>query len=201
MEIREITFRFKGEREYIQGPDIYNAMVKGPRNADLTDIRFSVHEFVKVSTCKIFSSTSKEEIDKLGHFEARCQYCHNGLPVWLGLRTDPDTASGEKVREPYQEERVTSLCRIEVDEITLDGMSPFSFIETIVAMNKHHLQTLFPGAPGKWVFTRIDLIHGCNKKEGLKLVFRHNVGFRLTKSDVVVDGVKIGDIYFSLVRS
>jgi hypothetical protein len=68
-------------------------------------------------------------------------------------------------------------------------------------MNKKYLQLLFPGAPGKWVFTRIDLKKNHMERKDLGLIFKHNMNFRLTKSNICLGGEKIGDLYFSLVKS
>jgi hypothetical protein len=105
------------------------------------------------------------------------------------------------MRYEYDEARVVSLCSIVGDDITLTKKSPFTFIETLVAMNKHLHQRMFPEAPGKWLFTRIDLTVGCDDRENLALRLRHNMNYRLTKSDILVDGRKVGDLYFSLVKS
>jgi hypothetical protein len=50
------------------------------------------------------------------------------------------------------------------------------------------------------VFTRIDLERGCNEREKLALRLRHNLQYRLTKSDILVDGRKVGDLFFSLMK-
>ncbi|WP_150048056.1 MULTISPECIES: hypothetical protein [Methylomonas] len=102
---------------------------------------------------------------------------------------------------PYDEERVTSQCRIEGDGIWLIGESPFSFIETLVSMNKYLHQQLFPDAVGKWIFTRIDLDQESDAQSGLALLLKHNLNYRLTKSEILLDGKRLGDIYFSLVAA
>jgi hypothetical protein len=67
-------------------------------------------------------------------------------------------------------------------------------------MNKHMHQLLFPELIGKWIFTRIDLPLFCDAHEKLALKIQHNMNNRLTKSDIEVDGKKVGDIFFSLVE-
>ena len=68
-------------------------------------------------------------------------------------------------------------------------------------MNKHMHQQMFPEAVGKWIFTRIDLEAVCDARENLALDFKHNMNYRLTKSDILLGGNKTGDLYFSLVKS
>ena len=201
MDIKQITFQFKGARNYIQGPDIFNAMtVADTDGIILNNIRFSVHGFVHKSLCHLYSSDTKEALNTVPDIRARCQFDKNGITQWLVLtESDGDTAFVE--RNEYDEDRVISLCRLQDDGIILTQKSPFSFIETIVSMNKRLHQQLFPEVIGKWVFTRIELDTACYERENLALRFRHNMNYRLTKSDVLVNGEKLGDIYFSLVKS
>ncbi len=93
------------------------------------------------------------------------------------------------------------MCVLNGEQIMIQGQSPFTFIETVVAMNKYMHEQLFQGVSGKWIFTRIDLDSNCTARAKLELRFKHNMNYHLTKSDVLVDGVKIGDIYFSLVKT
>jgi hypothetical protein len=201
MESRQIEFQFKGTRNYIQGPDIFNAMIGVGGNAtELSNIRFSVHDFVRTPICRIYEGSSKEEINSVQDIRARCQFDVHGISRWLALtQYSGDAASGK--RNDYDEARVVSQCRMEGEGVTLVRQSPFTFVETIVSMNKHMHQQLFPEVAGKWIFTRIDLQNGCVAQEKLALQFRHNMNYRLTKSDILADDKKIGDLYFSLVKS
>lgn len=201
MENRQVEFQFKGARSYIQGPDIFNAMVGLAYPAsNIGNIRFSVHDFVRTPLCQLYRATSKEQIKDVQDVRARCQFKLNGTTYWLALAPDSgDAQSGN--RQEYDEARVVSLMRMQEDGVEIDGQSPFSFIETIVSMNKYMHQQLFPEVAGKWIFTQVDLDFGCEAREKLGLKLRHNMNYRLTKSDVLVGGNKIGDLYFSLVKS
>jgi hypothetical protein len=200
MEVRNIVFQFKGARNYIQGPDMFNAMTEGYPAMALSNIHFSAHDFVLVPECRLYLADSEEELNSICDIRARCRFDADGFTRWLALTPeDGDTASAGRCE--YNEDRVVSLCRVEGDGITLAKKSPFTFIETLVSMNKHLQQRMFPDMPGKWLFTRIDLTVGCDARENLALRFRHNLNYRLTKSDILVAGRKVGDLYFSLVKS
>lgn len=200
MEVREIEFQFKGARKYIQGPDIFNAMVSSCPSAGMNNIRFTVHDFVYTPVCRLYLADSKETLNEVADIRARCQFDVNGATRWLAVTQGAgDATSG--ARYGYDEERIISLCRMAGEGIALAQQSPFSFIETVVSMNKHMHQQLFPETVGKWIFTRIDLAAFCDAREKLALQFRHNMNYRLTKSDILVNGTKVGDIYFSLVKS
>lgn len=200
VEVREFEFQFKGARSYIHGTDMFNAMVSSYPGAGLSNIRFTVHDFVHTPVCLLYLADSMDELNTVRDIRARCQFEVNGEMRWLALTQGAgDATSG--VRYGYDEEQIISLCRMVQDGIVLAQQSSYSFIENIVAMNKHMHQQLFPDAVGKWIFTRIDLAAFCDAREKLALQFRHNMNFRLTKSDILVNGSKVGDIYFSLVKS
>lgn len=200
MTIRQIEFQFKGTRNYIHGTDMFNAMISAHLNTVVNNIRFAVHGFVHTPICQLHMADSKEALNEVQDIRARCQFDANGSTHWLVLtQAEGDASSGG--RYDYDEEQLIALCRIENETISLAQHSPFTFIENIVAMNKHMHQQLFPEVVGKWIFTRIDLDADYDERENLALHFKHNMNYRLTKSDILVNGNKVGDIYFSLVKS
>jgi len=198
---KQIAFRFKGTRDYIHGTDMFNVMMAESRSAlTRNNIHLTIHDFVRTSICQLVITTSKESLNEMKDIAARCQLDLDGVTHWIGIAKDgKNNVSGE--RYTYDESRIISLCSMDGDGIVLDGLSPFSFIETVVAMNKHLHQQLFPEAIGKWIFTRLDLPQFCDVRENLALRFRHNMNFRLTKSEIEVDGRTVGDIFFSLVKT
>lgn len=200
MQIRQVEFQFKGARNYIQGPDLFNAMMDlGYPLEDLRNIRFLAHQFVSSPVCEIYSTTDKEELSRIPDIHARCQLEAGGVPYWIALR--PLAFEGPGKRGDYDEESLIASCRWQGETICLTRHSPFTFIETVVSMNKHMHQRLFPDAAGKWIFTRVDLDAGCAEREHLELHFRHNMNYRLTRSEILANGQKLGDLYFSLVKS
>lgn len=200
VKISEIEFQFKGKRDYIHGTDMFNTMISAYPESIVNNIRFSVHDFVRNPICQLYLVDDKEVLNNIPNIRARCQYDVGGITHWLALTQDSDDAvSGD--RYEYDEDKIITLCRMEENGIILTRQSPFTFIESVVAMNKHMHQQLFPDALGKWIFTRIDLMHGCDERENITLQLKHNMSYRLTKSDILVNGAKVGDIYFSLVKS
>lgn len=199
MEIKQVEFQFKGARRYIQGPDLFNAMIDVGAPASLCNIRFLAHRFVESPICELYSSTDKNELNALEDVSARCQFDIGQTTHWRALKPVATEQSGQ--RAEYDEARLIALCRRDRETIRLEGSSPYTFIETLVSMNKHLHQQMFPEAAGKWIFTRVDLDVVCNARAQLALHFKHNMNFRLTKSDILVDDRKIGDLYFSLITA
>ena len=201
IEKRDVIFRYKGERNYIHGSDLFNELLRESESSYITNITFTVHDFIQGRTCEIISTDFKKDVSKVEGIKSRCQMDVNGKTRWLVLRElDLPTGTNDD-RYEYDEGRITSGCEISEHTIILMDKSPLTFIETVVAMNKYLLEHLFPDAEGKWVFTRIDLDQFCGDNSGLSLNFKHNMNFRLLKSDIMLDGEKVGALGFSLVKS
>jgi hypothetical protein len=194
-----VEFRFKGDRDYIQGTDLFDALV-GTHPADtLRNIRFTIHGFVRTPHVDVYDAPSREALARVQDVKARAVYERGGAPHWLALVES--SRSGAAGRYAYREERVTNLCSIDGHAIALDGASPFTFIETIVAMNKHMHQKRFGDAPGKWIFTGIDLARGCDAREGLELRLGPDPNLRLTRARILHLGQDIGSLFFSLIKA
>lgn len=201
VNIKQIDFRYKGERDYIHGTDMFNAMMDVSKSAaTYSNIHFTIHDFVRRLSCQLYLTDNKESLNEVDEIAVRCQLNIDAITHWIAIVPNAGDIAMEE-RYAYDESQIVSLCNMLDDGIVLNQLSPFSFIETIVAMNKHMHQQLFPEVDGKWIFTRIDLPIFCDVRENLALRLRHNMNYRLTKSDVVLNGKKIGDIFFSLVKT
>lgn len=200
MKVKQIEFLFKGKRNYIHGSDIFNTIISTYSGNIISNIRFTLHDFVRTPFCQLHLADNKNTLNTIQNIRARFQYDENGITHWLALTeaTDDKTSTG---RYDYDEDQLISLYRMGNESIFLTEQSPFTFIETILAMNKYMHQQLFPEAIGKWIFTRIDLDTRYDERKNLALHFKHNMNYRLTKCDIMVNGNKVGDLYFSLVKS
>jgi hypothetical protein len=69
-------------------------------------------------------------------------------------------------------------------------------------MNKALLLRLFPEAGGKWYFTRmqLDQLLPTAPLSGIEIKLEANFDFQLTKSGIVSGGVRLGSIFYTLVR-
>lgn len=199
MDRRHVVFKFKGNRNYLHGTDFFNAMTAGYPATALQNIRFSVHGFVSEPDCQIYVTDYEEEINAVADIRARCQFDVDNQTKWLVL-TPGIAKKSPKHRYEFDEEQILSCCSKNDNTISLCTQSPFSFIENIVAMSKHLHQYLFPEVQGQWLFTRIELTRGSDRRDSIGLTLKHNMKYRLTKSDIIVDGQKIGDLFFSLLK-
>jgi len=197
MTPKYLQFQFKGNRDYIQGADIFNELAHNYGNK-INEVSFTIHGFVTTPSCLLYESKLKSEIDALEGIKARASFDLDGEKRYIGI---VECASENGARYDYDESLITKATVIDGDRIRLTSESPYSFIETIVAMNKHYLQNRFEDVAGKWIFTRLELDHVQDARNELSIVFRHNMNFRLTKSDVLINDKKVGEIYFSLLKA
>jgi len=195
---KHVEFQFKGARDYVQGPDIFNALVGVHSAAAVRNVHFTINGFVRTPCCELYQATSREAVGGLQGIKAHARFELLGVTQWVALRES--SASGSADRHDYAEDRVTSLCDVRDGLVVLTGHSPFTFIETVVAMNKHLHQTQFSDAAGKWLFTSIDLEHGCDAREGISLQIGRDVNYRLTRAEILLAGQAIGNLCFALVK-
>jgi hypothetical protein len=176
---------------------MFSELVNKYRNK-IKALSFTIHGFVTTPSCLLYESKVKSEIDALEGIKARASFDLDGEKRYIGII---EGASENGARYDYDESLITKATAIGGDTISLTSESPYSFIETIVAMNKHYLQKRFEDVAGKWIFTRLELDQVQDARSELSLVFRHNMNFRLTKSDVLINDKKVGEIYFSLLKA
>lgn len=196
-----LDLSFKGMRTYIQGPDMLNAAVAAVAHQigaiELTQFNFIINSTTSRSLCLMVGQEKQRVLaDQMP--VATLSFKANGLS-WQGVLVEE---SGEPTcRHSYDEESIVALCRISQAEgcITLEGELMFTPIEVIVAMTKALHQALYPEAPGKWLFCRWEsecwpIIISLS---GISIVLGTTLGSRLTKSAVMLDGERIGWVYFS----
>jgi hypothetical protein len=83
----------------------------------------------------------------------------------------------------------------------LRGKAPYSDIELWVAMTKALHYKAFAQSKGKWLFVRgrfPEYVRQAPANERA-LVIAASFHDKLTRSEALVDGVKVGEIYFSIV--
>lgn len=199
MQSAQLEFCFKGGRDYIHGTDMFNALVGVHPTVMLHKVHFTIHGFVRTPRCEVYRTDSREALRELRDVKVHASFDLGGITQLIALK---EASTLEPARSyEYSEDRVTSLCDVHDHGIALKRESPFTFIETVVAMNKHMHQTLFADATGKWLFTGIYLEeHGCDRREGISLHIGHNVNYRLTRAEIVHNGQVIGNLFFSMVK-
>jgi hypothetical protein len=196
-----LNFKFKGNRKYVQGPDIIDAVIPYIREnypGDITEFKYSAHQMLYSNADVVFGSAPEKELNSLISFQYEgdgtiyASVIENNLPV---------TESYE-----YDENPVQQKCLIGDKDVTVQEADllyeKYSFSEVIVSMNKFYMQQKITDQ-GKWIITKIEynslqLIDEWKGKP-LKLTVLKNLNNKLTKSAIYIDNLAAGFIYFSLI--
>ena len=201
-KLASLNFCFKGKRNYIQGPDIYDKINKLIINEllinNISKIDMSVHKLIKNNlTLEMYKN---EDVDKKEDTVAVFSFIHDSNKYKLLL-----SENNEKIdcRYEYPEEDIIKKCKINVDKqmIILESKTDFSDAEVFTAMNKALLNSIYPDIKGKWLFTKfqIDKYDEKGEYDYISVELKHNFSYKLTKSLIKIDDKERGYIYFSLI--
>lgn len=185
-------FKFKNNRNYVHGTDIYNFLVK-KNKFKLIDIKF--RKLLK--THPIIKSNIQKTSGKL---------IKNNLCVEGKLKTGKQIKkifffnSKKKIKEIYKSNENISLNYFHTfkKSIKCNFISKLTPIEIVVAMTKTmHLKKI--SSKKKWLLTRIKLIKNLKTKQrkNYKLTLKDNYNNLFTKSLIYEGNKKIGHINFS----
>jgi len=189
----KLNFCFKGNRAYIQGPDIVAALLKHFSSAKLTDLDLKFNGITSTNLDLIDGdSVDKAKVNirvSLSGEQKIMQLVENNTPV--------------ECRYDYDEDKVIAACELDSQnqQIHLVQNTGYTLCENFVAMNKYLLQQLFPDEQGKWYFTRLEQKYILPDDALITVKLIKNFSFRLTKSDFLLNGEVVGSVYFTMVRS
>ncbi len=186
-----INLPFKAEREYLQGGDIFNALVSLACPSPPISLR--LHQIMR-ELIEVRRWTMGDRPEGLFVFRDFA-----GEQQTLSLRS---TARKDPARRfPFDEQAVTSGYQINAKRIEMVHRDDVTFIERCIALNKLLHNHVFPRVAGRWIVVRIDLNEIPDSISQVSLAFRSNAGSRLTCVELEADARAIGDMYFSLVSS
>ncbi len=188
-----LALAFKGERDYLHGSDIFNAL------AALTGAREDVVLQMNKVMRRALNAVPAPDGRPSGEFSALFEYGGGGGRCWIALVED---ASVEvTARRPYDEASVAAGARLSGNRIESPGSGAATFIERAIALNKVLLNARFAPEIIKWWFTRLELDRVPENPRSVALTFVAGVGARITKSSIEADGAGCGRIYFSRERA
>ncbi len=201
MEQYNLEFCFKGSRNYVQGPDIFDAVVLKLQtifNIDkITNIKYSAHNMLYKNAhmviTTIFNKDNYSEICSVITFkyDSKKYYViaeENNIEI--------------ECSNQYSEDIVRTQSKIEKEKIYFQNIMEDSLTEIIVSMNKYFLQETVT-KEGKWIVTKFEY-ESLKKSDTIKdklisLELVSNFNNKLTKSKIFIENKSIGFIYFSLV--
>ena len=200
-EKSNLEFCFKGNRTYVQGPDIFDTVVNTLNKkfdiGNITNIKYAAHDMLyKNANLYITDNFDKTAFNKINSI---ITFKENDKKITAVVSENNNTIN---CSTEYSEEVVKTKSILINNCITFLNESDDSLTEIIVSMNKYFLQQTVP-QDGKWIVTKFeysnltDLVEIKNKE--LKLELTNNFNNKLTKSTVIVDALVVGYLYFSLI--
>lgn len=190
-------FKFKGERNYIHGTDIYNETLAWliSQRHDVGSIDFSFHHIASRQLVGILD-TLPEGIEPVAICSFTSREGRNRLYV-------VETADPVTGRYSYPEDKIVSQMKLDLNarRCVLLGGVIYSDIEVWVAMTKAIHYEAFPNLGGKWIFARWRSTQYVRRSIALKreLHIASIFNNKLTRSEVFLDGQKAGEVYFVIV--
>ena len=186
----QLDLAFRGERDYVQGADIFEALVEltgwhGP-------VSLHFHRVMR------FGVDAIEVTDARGAatFDAVFWYGPLGARKCLGLRADP--ARPILKRKPYNEKSVVAGAVISPPRIESSGPVDASFMERVLALDKALLMRLFTPDRGSFRLLRLDLEYVPESPKELVLIHRASMGSRFVRMEILADGHSVGAVFCSL---
>jgi hypothetical protein len=193
---RGIDFRLKGERAYVQGPDMVEAAMREVMTAGghVSNLVFVMNRLTGKNLDVIVDEDEPAGAAPVARFSFEA-----GGAARRGILVErPERPAG---RRAYDEDGLRRQCRTDpaARAVVLDGASPFTPVETLVAMTKALHLAVYP-QKGQWLFARLEAprwpLGGIGP--GLEVRLGPGVGTRLTKSSARLGGELLAWIYFSL---
>jgi hypothetical protein len=194
-----LNFKFKGDRNYVHGTDIYTKVLQHlSKEFTISNIDLSFHKVAKNNLAGELlpaGSVSSNKANPASIFKF-----NNTIETYIVRLFETNKEVTENYE--YNEEEVIKGSVLNRDEksILLRSSSSYTNIEKVVALNKRLLENLLTD-PGKWFFTRISIDKDLNqlKPEVIALKLIKNIGSKITKTLILFDGKEQGYIYFSKV--
>jgi hypothetical protein len=195
-----LNFKFKGDRKYIQGPDIIDSVIALLEKQDfkkdkIKDFKYAAHKMLHSNAIAIIDMNQGADLCSLVSFK------YNGKKYYVSVQP---TSSAVEESVSYDETAVRTNSIISDDKISMDYVEPnqYSFSELIVSMNKHFLQKKI-AHEGKWIVTKAEYLDissiSSAKGSTVSLVLIKNLNNKLTKSSILMNGQNVGYLYFSLI--
>jgi hypothetical protein len=184
-------FVFKGSRYYVQGTSLFNAVVDAAKKEGCVEgtLNISFKRMVHNPLCVIEKRAPGTEDAVVAKIS-----CEGGSPFVLTVNEALETDETE--REEFDEPEVCRSAVTGDKRITQDQPHHNDLIELLVSLCKKMHQECVDSSK-KWVFSRYDGQFPIPEPKKIELIISKQVGTRLTCSDVLINGEKIGDIYFS----
>lgn len=189
---KEIPFFFKGNRDYVQGTSLFNAVVNSLSDqgieAGVLDVSFRKMVYSPMCVIENRNFQSDDAVTAL----ARRGKDDKAVSLVL-YEAD---SSEDPVRVEFDEEAVCQGAHIDGSSITLVSPKHEDLIELVVSLCKKLHQKVVADNK-KWVFSRYLGQFPIPEAKKIEIKIVKQVGVKLTKSNVLINDEKIADLFFS----
>jgi hypothetical protein len=183
-----IQLRFKGDRNYLHGTDLFDALINefSPRESVSLRLYKPMYHPVRYE----FYNDGTVMTDRVATFE----YIESGVKeTFVILEIPKNSVIG---RYKYEEDIVTKSAMINENQISINTGAEYSLVEKVVALHKLLLNTI-RGEKVDWWFSQINLKKLPKTNSHVLLELTTKPRGRLVRSSIYVGDEMIGNIFFS----
>ena len=199
---KQLEFKFKGSRNYVQGPDIFNAIsqeFEAQSSCWIKQIRFNslLKNHAKLLIGSDVQNYGKEILAASGVATA---VSNTDFPFALL----PLNSASIHERYDYNEQEVIDNLSLNRQDKSIDlvAKTSYSLIEEAVAAVKELNKRLIPPpANNKWLFTGIKLhkrLPDRRSSETLQIIRRQIIASRFSRNELYLDSKYFGLVEFTL---
>jgi len=179
------TLKFKGNRKYLHGTDLYNFFIK----KNFKDIKIQFKKKIRFQPkINIFKNNKK-----LKNENCLIQYNNNGKLTKLIL-----TESKKKIKKKYDYDETGMYKNFKLfkQSAICNFKTHFSTIDVLVALNKLYNNERVRKT--KWYFVKLKLIKALdeNFKKKFKIKIKKNISNKFTIMNIFKNKKKIGEIEY-----
>jgi hypothetical protein len=198
-ETRQLELPFRGERSYLHGTDLYQALSAAvPELPSTGPVSLNFHQLLRNQPDLVLSRESLLPLRENPAFRGEIRW-GAGEELWHAALLESDRPV--TARKACNEAEVAAAASVDVAAKTavLNRPAPGLPIEQVVFLNKRlHLEVL-PHLSPKWLFARLELVAPLPDvlPDGLTISLRQVLGNRFTRSEITAGGERLGFISFS----
>lgn len=186
-------FKFKGERTYVQGPDLFDAVSLSLKSLGKGYVKDLTFRSFTENQCQVYTENFDQCVGSI-ICEGSWKSDENGELIKYRVYESDQSVSA---RQPFEEAKIVESCEIDNPFIVGRYVPEFSMIENIVAIVKRFHNTEYPLASGKWVFGQIVLKERLPECcDQIKIENYQNIKNRFSRNRIILDDHLVGEIRF-----
>ena len=191
MDRQRLHLKFKGDRTYVHGSDIYNVIDRIIRETDVESYlsHLAFRQFGR-RDCDLVWENPASSARLIAQGSA--SVATGRKPFWVVESDRPVDG-----RYPFDEGSVVAPALRHGNRIVLEKRSTCTTIEEVIALTKRLCYELAPDIDGKWLFGQLRLRRALpDEYKKLEVNQTGEVARRFTVNEIVFDDVHVGDIRF-----